>query len=135
MTNPATSGTAHHPRPDITDNVIAQWATDRADDAGALARRIVTLNLELAAMKADRPYIIGCNHGFQAALENGETTHCTSLIEALCLVIEERDRQQSVEGFTTAHDDTHTDPRSDMVKSVALGLAEVERLIRAKVAA
>ncbi|MFC3568375.1 hypothetical protein [Paracoccus simplex] len=33
--------TSHHPRPDITDAIIDQWAKERADDAGALARRIV----------------------------------------------------------------------------------------------
>ncbi len=107
-------------------------------------------------------------------------TGCTNpdTIEAICLVLAERARQRTAEGFTTAHDDNHTDgalaaasaeyvlhasftderdtfppgkpsdiwpwekdwwkptdPRSDMVKSVALGLAEVERLIRAEVAA
>lgn len=37
-----------HARPDITDTVISQWASERADDAGALARKLI-------ACRADTP--------------------------------------------------------------------------------
>lgn len=79
----------HHPRPDITPEQIRHWASNRADDAGALARRIVAeydreemfKRLEKLKYKAHEARLgegdyhsrwSQYHHALQAAYESGE---------------------------------------------------------------
>lgn len=71
-----------HARPDITDTVISQWASERADDAGALARRLI-------ACRADTPARAGVGaldrdkltEAIVAAI-GGDAYDCTRVWEA-----------------------------------------------------
>lgn len=48
------------------------------------------------------------------------------------LIVAERVRQISQEGWTAEHDDEHTDPIRNLVKAGALIAAEIDRLQRAR---
>ena len=54
MTDASTTGAVerHHPRPDITDLTIMEWAAYRCDDAGAVAR-ILGARLDAARRAED----------------------------------------------------------------------------------
>lgn len=59
---PTRAEVEHHPRPDVTDLTVQEWAAYRCDDAGAVARKLLAENQALRerAEAAERAHLSLC---------------------------------------------------------------------------